>query len=172
MSWELGAYGMDRTWIGERGDQMNKGREPGTPLNPKDLMGRSKVMTLSVIPSTALIHMGEALRYGAFEAPLKAGGKGYGRFNWRDSKIAAMLYIDAAMRHALDWVDGEECAPDSKVKHLGHAMATIGIILDAQECGTLVDDRPTKGNASKLLESLTREKVEPTSRSCGHGDKP
>lgn len=125
--------------------------------NPKDKLGRSKVMTLSVIPSSALIHMGEALRYGAFDAPLADGGHGYGPFNWRETNVKASIYIDALSRHVLDWIDGEECASDSKAKHLGHAMACLAILLDAQECGSLVDDRPPKGPASKLFARLVRK---------------
>ncbi len=124
--------------------------------NPKDKVGVAKVMTLSVIPSSALVHLGEAMRYGALEAPLKDGGHGYGRFNWRDTKVEALLYMDAAMRHGLNWIDGEDRAPDSKVHHLGHFMACAGIILDAMECGTLVDNRPTMGPAPELLERLKR----------------
>ena len=43
--------------------------------------------------------------------------------------------------HLNAWAEGEEAAPDSGVHHLGHARACLGILLDAQETGNLIDDR-------------------------------
>lgn len=65
----------------------------------------------------------------------------YGHRNWRDKKVVARIYIDAATRHLQAWAEGEEIAPDSGVHHLGHARACLGILLDAQETGNLIDDR-------------------------------
>ncbi len=65
----------------------------------------------------------------------------YGPRSWRVDKIMARRYIDAAMRHMNAWAEGEEVAADSGVHHLGHARACLGILLDAQETGNLIDDR-------------------------------
>ena len=110
--------------------------------NPKDLIGVKKVPTLSVIPSTALVHMGRAMENGADK---------YGPFNWREHPVKSSIYVDAAMRHLMAWQDGEENAEDSGVHHLGHAMACFGILLDAQEAGNLIDER-VPGPAAALLE--------------------
>lgn len=124
--------------------------------NPKTLMGRLKVPMLSVLPSTSLIAEAAALQYGAFDAPKKDGTKGYGPYNWRDEPIEAMVYVDACARHLATWTDGEECATDSLLPHLWHAKATLGILIDAIENGTWIDDRPKvkSGAASRMLERI------------------
>ena len=124
--------------------------------NPKDLMGIKKVPFLSVIPSSSLIYEALAMQYGAYEAPRADGEKGYGPYNWRDNKVIASIYVDACMRHIMDWVEGEANAPDSKRPHLGHAKACLGILADAIESGNLIDDRPPAGPGPKLLEKWNR----------------
>jgi hypothetical protein len=133
--------------------------------NPKTLMGRQKLSILSVVPPASIICEAEAMHYGAFEAPRKDGKKGYGPYNWRDDPVEMMIYVDACLRHIFAIVDGEEFDPDSGKPHLGHAKACLGIIADAKENGTLIDDRPKVRNrvASsmlacwKKLQSLTGE---------------
>lgn len=129
--------------------------EKGT--NPKDLVGVKKVPNLSVIPPASIIYEGLAMRYGAYEAPLADGiTHGYGPFNWRKNKVVASIYIDACIRHLMDWWDGQECASDSGAPHLGHAKACLGILADAIEGGNLVDDRPPAGPAAELLDKWRR----------------
>lgn len=137
-------------------DEVKLGPSPAS--NPKTLMGSKKVPLLSVMPLAALVHMADAMRFGAFEAPRIDGTKGYGRYNWRDQPIEATVYIDAAVRHLLQWMDGEDAAADSKAHHLGHAMATIGILLDAIENNTVIDDRPKVRSAvvTKLLDKMKK----------------
>ena len=123
--------------------------EKGT--NPKDLMGIQKVPVISLIPPASLIYEGLAMRYGAYLAPKKDGTLGYGPYNWRDNRVVASIYVDACMRHLMGWWDGEECADDSGVPHLGHAKACLGILADAKESHNLADDRPLPGPASELI---------------------
>lgn len=127
--------------------------------NPKTLMGRLKVPMLSVIPPAALIREAVAMQYGAFEAKRKDGGVGYGPYNWRDQPIEYMVYVDAAMRHLMAAVDGEDYAQDSKACHLAHARATLGILIDAIENETVIDNRPKvrKQVATKMFERLKKE---------------
>jgi hypothetical protein len=83
------------------------------------------------------------------------GAKKYGPYNWRAKKVVASIYIDAAMRHLATWFEGQETASDSKVHHLGHAIACCAILLDAQATGNLVDDRPiTEGVDPEWFEKL------------------
>lgn len=113
--------------------------------NPKDRIGITKV-PLGLLPPAPQAHTSLALLDGA---------KKYGRWNWRSESVAASVYIDACLRHLSDWVDGEEEAEDSKVHHLGHAAACLFIIMDAQQCGNLVDDRPkVPSGASTLFSTL------------------
>lgn len=130
--------------------------------NPKTLMGQLKVPNLSVIPPASIIAQGIAMRYGAFLAPRTDGKKGYGPYNWRDQPIEAHVYIDAAIRHLMQWFDGEDFEHiyndkgervDS-VSHLGFAVATIGILIDAFQSEKMIDDRPWQKNrvATRMLE--------------------
>jgi hypothetical protein len=117
--------------------------------NPKDLIGVTKV-PLSLVPASSLIY--EALAF-------QDGARKYGPFNWRDNKVVASIYVDACLRHIFSWQDGEELSSDAKIPHLGHAKACLGILIDALETGNLVDDRPTAGTASAILEKWKKERV-------------
>lgn len=125
--------------------------------NPKTLTGRLKVPVLTVVPAPSIIAEAVAMRYGAFEAPRVDGGKGYGPYNFREKAIEAMTYIDAALRHCMAWVDGEEAADDSHVPHLWHAKASLGILIDAIERNHWTDNRPTRGTAAAMLARFKQE---------------
>lgn len=120
-------------------------------MNPKDLLGMKKV-PLSLVPPASLIYQALAMKDGAAK---------YGPYNWRENKVIAMIYIDACMRHLQSWIDGEEVATDSGVPHLAHALACLGIIVDAKETGNLVDNRPKPGAAPALLERYTVKTIQP-----------
>lgn len=109
--------------------------------NPKSITGIKKV-PLHLNPPAAIIYMALGFQDGAVK---------YGPYNWRDNKVAASVYIGAALRHIADWWDREDVAEDSKKPHIGHALACLAIVADAIETGNLVDDRPTKGAASGLM---------------------
>ena len=121
-----------------------------TLTNPKTLTGQQKVPVLSVVPPVSILAQATAMRYGAYLAPKIDGTRGYGPYNWRDQPIEAHIYVDAAMRHLMQWFDGEdhEIIVDDEgraidiVSHLAFALATIGILLDAKANDTLIDDRP------------------------------
>jgi hypothetical protein len=119
---------------------------PADSTNPKDLIGLTKPR-LDLVPPALIIHVAKAMENGA---------KKFSPFNWRDKKVRSTIYIAAAMRHLLQYLDGEDCASDSGVHHLAHAAACCGIVLDAQAAGALIDDRPTKGPASALIASFTQ----------------
>lgn len=102
--------------------------------NPKQAVGRRKAPQMSVVPSTALAWLAEALRNGGVE-------KNYGIKNWRESEVHLTDYLDAASRHLMALQEGEDVADDSLVLHAAHLMATCAIIIDADACGTLRDDR-------------------------------
>lgn len=140
------------------GLEFDKLREAMSQSNPKTLMGNMKVPNLSVIPYSAILEEGIAMRYGAFEAPRKDGGKGYGPFNWRDVPIEYMVYIDAAMRHLASAADREDIDPLSMATHLGHARATIGILIDAILYRSVIDNRPktATGRIAELLRTSVR----------------
>lgn len=131
------------------------------PANPKTLTGQRKVPNLSLIPFTALIHEARAMEYGAFHAPRVDGKKGYGPFNWRDTNVEYLIYAEAAIRHIASAVDREDVDPDTgemKVWHLGLARGTLGILIDAIEHKTVIDNRSAtaKGRTAALLRELRK----------------
>lgn len=112
---------------------------PGRPKegypdgNPKSAQGAKKY-SLRYLPLPANVAVNQALEDGA---------KKYGPANWREKGVAASVYVDAALRHLSQWYDGhQDNASDSGVHNLGHAMACLAIIIDAEANGTLTDDRP------------------------------
>ena len=113
--------------------------------NPKDLQGIKKP-PLSLIPSVALVHCAMAM---------SDGDSKYNAYNWRDCAVQARIYVDAALRHLLQWLEREETAGDSGIHHLGHAMACCAILLDAQHNNSLVDDRPENNpSLQELYDSM------------------
>lgn len=111
-------------------------------LDLKEIAGDKKAPLEA--PPIAVAHEACALLDGELK---------YGFRNWRRTQIRARPYINAMKRHIAAWEEGEEYASDSGVHHLGHLRATAGILLDAQECGTLIDDR-VPGTFSQSVEKL------------------
>ncbi len=119
--------------------------------NPKDRYGVKKPQ-LNLVPTTSIIYQALAMEDGA---------RKYGPFNWREKKVKASIYVAAAQRHLAAWFDSrEELASDSKRPHLGHAIACLGILVDAYETGNLVDDRPIAGETAELIAKWERIKKE------------
>jgi len=109
--------------------------------NPKTRFGVKKP-SFRLIPGAALVHEAVVFMLGAAK---------YGPFNWRENKVSASVYVDAALRHIESWHDGEDVDPESGASHLAHARACLAIILDAMETGNLIDDRPLPGVTSTLI---------------------
>jgi hypothetical protein len=113
--------------------------------NPKDLQGLKKP-PLRLIPPAASLYESRVLALGAAK---------YGPYNWREKKVRLSVYLEAAQRHLLAKMDGEDTDPESGMPHEAHARACMGILLDAMATGNLVDDRPKAGAASRLIAELT-----------------
>jgi hypothetical protein len=126
--------------------------------NPKTAIGASKV-PLHLVPPSAKYYLALALRDGAIK---------YGPYNWRDAEISVSVYRSAAERHLDAFWDGEDCAPDSGIHHIAHAMACMALILDAMSIGKLHDDRPTKG-AAPLLQVLFADQTKPKTIEIAEG---
>lgn len=119
--------------------------------NPKTRAGALKV-DLSLVPAASLIYQALAMEQGAEK---------YGPYNWRHEKVSASTYIAAAERHLQAYKDGEDIDPESKRPHLGHVIASIGILVDALVTGNLIDDRPPAGKAGELLRQWRKEPEAP-----------
>jgi hypothetical protein len=102
--------------------------------DPKGAAGALKT-PLGLIPPYAMEQTAWAHKHGAEK---------YGPFNWRDTKVCASTYINAMMRHLNAWRDGENLDPESGISHLAHIACSCNILMDADYCGTLMDDRNVK----------------------------
>lgn len=92
----------------------------------------------------------------ACEQALAEGRIKYGEQSWRTKGEKVSNLIGGLIRHAAAYWDGEDVDPESSTgkTHLAGMVANLAILLDAQACGTLTDDRPTgQGPAGKLLRS-------------------
>ena len=99
--------------------------------DPKGAAGAIKV-PLGLIPphameQTAWVH--------------KLGADKYGPWNWRETSVCASTYVNAILRHLNAWRDGEDLDPESGISHLAHIACSANILMDAEYCGKLQDDR-------------------------------
>jgi len=113
--------------------------------NAKTIHGDKKP-DMSLVPPVAILSEARVMQLGASK---------YGPYNWRDKTVSARVYTAAAMRHILQWQDGEDIDPESGESHLAHARACLGIIIDAQSIGKFNDNRPTKGAASDSIRRVS-----------------
>ena len=101
--------------------------------NPKDDAAAGTRVDLSLYPQTAIVHGALAMTEGHLK---------YGGYNYRISGVKASVYIAALRRHLLKWEAGQNWDPKTLVHELGSVIACAGIMIDAEECGKLIDDRP------------------------------
>lgn len=123
--------------------------EPPKDINPKDLVGGPK-FSLSLLPLPALAQLEPAFRDGAAK---------YGPANWRDQPISSRVYIDAAFRHLMLWLVGQDEAEDSGACHIASATSNLLILLDARACGTMKDDRVQLEDPDVLAEIFEELRV-------------
>jgi hypothetical protein len=97
-----------------------------------------------LVPDTITVEVALAYLEGALK---------YGRGNWRIAGVRASVYNDALERHRMKWWNGENGDPKTRVKHLASVIACAGILLDAELCGMLNDDRPPAAPIGKLIDS-------------------
>jgi Domain of unknown function (DUF5664) len=86
---------------------------------------------LAYIPKAALYAEGEAFSYGA---------KKYAAWNYKNG-ISVTRTLGAALRHLLQFLDGEDKDAESGTHHLGCARANIAMALDTLENHPSMDDR-------------------------------
>ncbi len=116
--------------------------------NPKDLIGLTKP-PLRLVPPALMLYVSRVMGLGA---------KKYGAYNWREKQVRKTVYLEAALRHILQALDGENADPESGQPHEAHAASCMGILLDAAANGNLIDDRSAPGPASRLIAEMTEKK--------------
>jgi hypothetical protein len=109
--------------------------------NPKDKFGLAKA-PLRLLPPIALIQLAQVMAVGA--------GK-YGDVNWRKDRPRTTVYVEAMFRHLFAYLDGQDNDEETGLPHVAHAMANCAILLDANACETLIDDRAKSGKVADML---------------------
>ena len=112
--------------------------------NPKDSIG-SKKLPLHLVPDTLSIMACPSFLEGALK---------YGQFNWRIYGVKLSIYISALERHLKKYKNGEERDPRTLVHHMSSVIACAAIILDAEACGMLNDDRPPRHPTSEMIDGM------------------
>jgi hypothetical protein len=102
--------------------------------NPKDSAATDR-LDLTLFPDTAAA-------YGALA--MTEGDLKYGGYNYRVSGVRASVYVAALRRHMAKWYNGSDHDPKTFVPHLANAIGCLAVLIDAIECGVLVDDRPPR----------------------------
>jgi hypothetical protein len=117
--------------------------------NPKDMIGSNKV-PLSLVPGTTKAY----LAVGHLEGHTK-----YGFCNWRHAGVRLSIYLDALERHVEKLKGGEWSDPSTNVPHLANAITCLSIIIDAYECGKLIDDRPLAAPVAEVIDKMSENVV-------------
>jgi len=112
------------------------------PTNPKDRAATDRI-DLSLFPDTAVV-------YGALA--MTEGDLKYGGYNYRLAGVQASVYVAATRRHLAKWWNGEDTDSETRVPHLGSALASIAVLIDSIECEVLLDNRPPKVDVAEVLE--------------------
>lgn len=114
--------------------------------NPKDAAAavQGKV-PLGLFPDTARI---------AGAMSMWEGANKYGQYNYRVVGVRASVYLDALDRHVTAYRNGEDIDPDSGLPHTWKALACLAVLIDANACGMLTDDRPPKAPVAEMLKGL------------------
>ena len=82
---------------------------------------------------------------------LKHGAKKYGPFNWRVEPVQGRVYLEAAKRHLLLLLDGEDFDRDTGLHHGCFVLSTMAIFMDTLVQGTQIDNRALPGRTGDLV---------------------
>lgn len=135
------------TYQGDPAEAAFRSSPASKPTNPKDALAVAK-LPLHLVPDTIEAYAALAFAEGASK---------YGAYNWRVAGVLASVYHSALKRHLASWHNGEEADPVTGVPHLASVIACAGILLDAQLCGKLTDDRPPPADVAGRIRSAEAE---------------
>jgi hypothetical protein len=82
---------------------------------------------------------------------LKNGAGKYGPFNWRIEPVQGRVYLEAALRHLLLLLDGEDFDRDTGIHHGAFVLSTMAIFMDSMASGTQIDNRAVPGRTGDLV---------------------
>jgi len=117
-------------------------------LNPKDAAQlRDKKPPLDLLEPEANRAIAWAMKHGADK---------YGTQNYLTIDIRARIYAAAVIRHAQQFLEGDDQDADSGLSHWAHIGANVHVFLAALAAGKVVDDR---GPARRTPEQDERSEV-------------
>jgi hypothetical protein len=102
--------------------------------NPKDALGIKKA-PMHCVSAAVLMEVGLAMM---------EGGRKYGAHNYRAMGVRGSVYYDAALRHLMDWWEGQDIDPASGLHHVAKAMACLTVLRDSMLMENWEDDRPIR----------------------------
>lgn len=113
--------------------------KPKDELTPEDVVYDKsgavkydgKKPRIDLIPSEALLAMGDLFRHGA---------KKYSDRNWEKGMAWGRMY-GSLQRHLISWWGGEDLDPETRKSHLDHAACCIAMLIAYEKRGTGTDDR-------------------------------
>lgn len=117
--------------------------------NPKDAIGNDK-LPVHLWPFSATAYGCIGLANGMLK---------YGRMNWREAGIRPTIYIDACIRHLVDYLEGNDCDPEDGVHNLSAALASLAILVDAISTDTVNDDRNYNGKGWRVARAAMEPHV-------------
>lgn len=110
-----------------------------TPGGKKSDEGKPPI---SLIPRIAMEQEAHVLAFGR---------KKYEAHNWAKGMKWSRL-IDALLRHAFAYADGEDLDPETGISHMAHVRCEAGFLLDYEKNHRELDDRrPQVNPAQKKL---------------------
>lgn len=115
-------------------------------INPKDVAAATKA-PLWLMGVVAMVE-GALAKF--------AGLSKYGASNWREAGASCVTLISAAERHLQKYKYGERLDPVDQTHHLGNVIACCDILLEAEACGMLIDDRPPRMELNAIFDSAER----------------
>ena len=86
---------------------------------------------LSLVPMRSIWEIAKVMTFGAEK---------YGRFNWKGG-IKYSRLMDAALRHLVQFSEGEDLDSESGLSHLAHAGCCITMLLEMAMDRPDLDDR-------------------------------
>lgn len=113
-------------------------------MSDKGVKFDSEKPDLSLLPKDALFEIAQVLMMGE---------KKYGRYNWQNS-IEINRLLAAAMRHILQFNDGEDNDPESGRSHLAHGACNLMFAIWMMKHRPDVDNRrkPVEKSVQVILE--------------------
>lgn len=125
-----------------------------TSANPKLAAGLKK-SPLRLVPPTLLPYVAVVMTVGKTK---------YTAYNWRETEISRLVYLEAILRHTLAALDGEDVDEETGTYHEASIAACAAIALDALTTGRIIDDRYKTGTMGKLLKQTAKLAAEAQAR--------